>query len=599
MFGLLLLVVPVVHGCNLDQAGLSDDDAASPDASVDGFADDTSGSCTDGLKNGAESDVDCGGTCPSKCADGKACGAPLDCGSGVCAAGRCAVPSCTDVVKNGSETDVDCGGSCVTKCADTKACNIGADCQSSACQGNLCVPIACTDGVKNGSETDIDCGGGTCVACIDGKICALARDCGAASFCNASLRCVPKVPAGTTCTLDGQCTSGNCVDGVCCTQTAAACNGCRACNVTGSLGTCTNVPATQDPHAACTANAANCKLGKCAGDGTCNASNSTSCGATTCAIDTRTDHVCVGGVCTSPTTLCGAYLCNGNGCGTTCVSDAGCAAADYCAQSGFCVARKTQGSMCNLATTADCKVLGCRACASGNCVDGFCCDAACGGACNACSVAAGATTDGTCATASGSAGRPSCTPYLCGAAAACPTACTDDSGCVAADYCNAAGACVSRKVQGSTCNLAAAADCKVASCRACVTGNCVDGFCCDSACSGACQACSTAQGATTNGTCASVTAKPGRPSCAPYVCLGTTTGCPAVGSCTSDSNCAAAAYCDNSGNCTPRKAACTSCCDARAGNDCKVADCRVCSGSLCTCHAGGGNCPGGPPGDCP
>ena len=41
-----------------------------------------------------------------------------------------------------------------------------------------------------------------------------------------------------------RCMSGNCVDGVCCAQTAAECAGtCRSCNVAGSAGTCTNVPA--------------------------------------------------------------------------------------------------------------------------------------------------------------------------------------------------------------------------------------------------------------------------------------------------------------------------------------------------------------------
>ena len=51
--------------------------------------------CSDKVKNGSESDVDCGGTCPA-CADGKACGAGTDCTSGVCTAGKCTGASCTD-----------------------------------------------------------------------------------------------------------------------------------------------------------------------------------------------------------------------------------------------------------------------------------------------------------------------------------------------------------------------------------------------------------------------------------------------------------------------------------------------------------------------
>jgi hypothetical protein len=69
--------------------------------------------CTDGVKNGSESDVDCGGTCPA-CGTDKSCSLPADCTSGVCTGGKCAAPSCTDAVKNGTETGIDCGGSCPT-----------------------------------------------------------------------------------------------------------------------------------------------------------------------------------------------------------------------------------------------------------------------------------------------------------------------------------------------------------------------------------------------------------------------------------------------------------------------------------------------------
>ncbi len=68
--------------------------------------------CTDGKKNGKETDVDCGGpTCPP-CADEKTCKNGTDCSSGVCAFGFCQAPSCVDGVKNDNETGVDCGGPC-------------------------------------------------------------------------------------------------------------------------------------------------------------------------------------------------------------------------------------------------------------------------------------------------------------------------------------------------------------------------------------------------------------------------------------------------------------------------------------------------------
>jgi hypothetical protein len=93
--------------------------------------------CNDAVKNGAESDVDCGGgTCP-KCGSGKTCNVSADCASSTCTGGTCAA-SCTDLVKDGTETDVDCGGTCPTRCASGLACGADADCQSGKCTSNVC-----------------------------------------------------------------------------------------------------------------------------------------------------------------------------------------------------------------------------------------------------------------------------------------------------------------------------------------------------------------------------------------------------------------------------------------------------------------------------
>ena len=45
---------------------------------------------------------------------------------------------CDDKVKNGSETDVDCGGSVCRKCKDTKKCKIFTDCLSGDCSNYIC-----------------------------------------------------------------------------------------------------------------------------------------------------------------------------------------------------------------------------------------------------------------------------------------------------------------------------------------------------------------------------------------------------------------------------------------------------------------------------
>ena len=110
-------------------------------------------SCTDGIQNGDETGVDCGGSCPDSCS-------PVDC-QGNCPdshplflCGACyeseqqaqstgcnetcnhPQPTCTDGIQNQGETGVDCGGPCPT-----------------------CSTPSCSDGIQNQGETGVDCGG--------------------------------------------------------------------------------------------------------------------------------------------------------------------------------------------------------------------------------------------------------------------------------------------------------------------------------------------------------------------------------------------------------------------------------------------------------
>jgi hypothetical protein len=45
---------------------------------------------------------------------------------------------CRDGVRNGSESDVDCGGSCAP-CPAGSACSVAADCASATCEGHVCI----------------------------------------------------------------------------------------------------------------------------------------------------------------------------------------------------------------------------------------------------------------------------------------------------------------------------------------------------------------------------------------------------------------------------------------------------------------------------
>lgn len=58
-------------------------------------------SCTDGMKNGDESDVDCGGSCP-RCNDRATCVGNGDCASGLCGNGACVrAASCQEIRERG------------------------------------------------------------------------------------------------------------------------------------------------------------------------------------------------------------------------------------------------------------------------------------------------------------------------------------------------------------------------------------------------------------------------------------------------------------------------------------------------------------------
>src|SRR5439155_5586398 len=74
-----------------------------------------------------------------------------DCSSKVCTTSVCQAPTCTDSQKNGAETDVDCGGAtCVDqgkKCADGKGCMVSTDCTSANCISSVCQP-ATQSGLK-------------------------------------------------------------------------------------------------------------------------------------------------------------------------------------------------------------------------------------------------------------------------------------------------------------------------------------------------------------------------------------------------------------------------------------------------------------------
>jgi hypothetical protein len=129
--------------------------------------------CQNLISDGTETDVDCGGSGCGPCFQGQTCKVASDCLSKVCEdpfvgspIKNCKVPACTDGVQNGTETDVDCGGNAcpaLSKCDVGKHCAVAGDCKSGVCQAGACKQPACNDGVKNGLETGVDCGAPGCI----------------------------------------------------------------------------------------------------------------------------------------------------------------------------------------------------------------------------------------------------------------------------------------------------------------------------------------------------------------------------------------------------------------------------------------------------
>lgn len=97
---------------------------------------------------------------------------------------------CDDGAKNGDETDVDCGGSCPL-CPGT--CNVDGDCPDGYCWQGSCV--SCHDGVQNGDETEVDCGGigGHCARCA-GVFCSVNNALCASNNCEDAVCCAKPCP---------------------------------------------------------------------------------------------------------------------------------------------------------------------------------------------------------------------------------------------------------------------------------------------------------------------------------------------------------------------------------------------------------------------
>ena len=118
--------------------------------------------CGDGIDNDFDTLTDEGCTLA---AIGDPCTADPQCSTGVCVGGFCAANRCSDGIKNGTETDVDCGGVACSACAlgddcaQTSDCASGAVCSAGICRANAyptAGQVVITEVFANGATAEED-----------------------------------------------------------------------------------------------------------------------------------------------------------------------------------------------------------------------------------------------------------------------------------------------------------------------------------------------------------------------------------------------------------------------------------------------------------
>jgi hypothetical protein len=362
-------------------------------------------------------------------------------------------------------------GRCVFRKADGESCSTDSHCQSNNCAGapdgnRFCqaagTPCSANDGspVSGGATTcyidpgnpeyelyrceatggwtyqdcatncgfykDVDeCVGGACTQCPTS--CQDDNDCKTGIPCTGN-ECIGDLPNGQTCQSPNQCASNFCIDGVCCADACTA--PCHRCDLAPNLGTCTMLPAGQDPDDECPG------TGVC--DGTCNGLGGCDYPGqdTVCDVCTLCDGA---GHCwlyrqagTDPNDECPAcQACNGGapGCapvqaGTDPLDDCDAQAESTCGLDGEC---NGAGACRKWAAGTECGVGSCQ---NGNAVFADTCDGN------------GLCVDG---------GSGSCGFYRCADATRCADSCTTHATCIPSGYCAADGSCQPDLGEGASC----------------------------------------------------------------------------------------------------------------------------------------------------
>jgi hypothetical protein len=293
--------------------------------------------------------------------EGTRCTSSRECRSGACVDGVCCQSACTGAclacdllgaegrclpVAEGEDPGNDCVEEPVASCGRDGVCDGMGACRRYK-TGTVCTPGGCRDAIERAAST---CdGAGTCVPgaakgcapalCIGdtcGMPCARHTDCLPTSYCDGGT-CRLKRDQAATCTMDEQCGTGHCADGVCCATACA--EKCFTCNAAGTAGTCTPVADGLDLKNQCPVQGVyTCgNAGGCNGRGGCRlhlAGSPCGTGGTSCTgFTVLGPSTCdgMGGCKPGPPRDCTPYVCNGNTvCWTACATNDQCRAGRTC-----------------------------------------------------------------------------------------------------------------------------------------------------------------------------------------------------------------------------------------------------------------------------
>ncbi|MEO1171297.1 MAG: hypothetical protein AAFX94_04490 [Myxococcota bacterium] len=189
----------------------SGSDSSSDSGIPDGGAALTNPLCLNFRLDDGETDVDCGGPNCAPCRFvGDGCQSDEDCADGLACGNRdenddfrCDLDSCENGIRDGLESDVDCGGGqCFSRCSAGQGC-FGDDGQGVAipldenCRDlpdyptaklncnedtQLCDPASCEDGLQNQGEAAADCGVVCDNRCVFRDTCNVRADCPVDAF---------------------------------------------------------------------------------------------------------------------------------------------------------------------------------------------------------------------------------------------------------------------------------------------------------------------------------------------------------------------------------------------------------------------------------